>query len=263
MIPVSDQIYSLKNRTVWVIGGAGYLGQPTVLLLHSLGATVVCCDVNGKAAAFVEKAGIQQGLTGVDIDMSSEEAIKMFVAEQINKGGVPYGLVDLTYASTAKKMEELSGADFNKVNQAITHTFLLAREVGTQMAIRGEGSIVLFSSMYGNVAPYPAVYEGLNMNVNPVEYGAGKAAIIQLTKYLSVHWGLRNIRCNCISPGPFPSPAVQEQHPEFIKRLSEKVPLGRVGRNYEISGVVAFLLADASSFITGQNLLVDGGWTAW
>jgi NAD(P)-dependent dehydrogenase (short-subunit alcohol dehydrogenase family) len=91
----------------------------------------------------------------------------------------------------------------------------------------------------------------------------GKAGIIQMTRYLAVHWGKANVRCNCISPGPFPNPDVQQNHPDFIQRLSGKSPMGRVGQAPEIAGSVAFLLSDASSYITGHNLAVDGGWTSW
>ena len=106
------------------------------------------------------------------------------------------------------------------------------------------------------------MYEGLGMNKS-IEYGVGKAAIVQMTKYLAVHWGKRNVRCNCISPGPFPNPDVQKKHPEFIERLSNKSPMGRIGQSEEIAGVVSFLLSDAASYITGQNIKVDGGWTIW
>jgi NAD(P)-dependent dehydrogenase (short-subunit alcohol dehydrogenase family) len=116
--------------------------------------------------------------------------------------------------------------------------------------------------MYGSVSPDPRVYEA-PMNVNPVEYGVGKAGIIQLTRYLAVHYGKFNVRCNCISPGPFPNPNVQQQHPEFVARLANKVPMGRVGSAEEIAGAATFLVGNGATFITGQNLFVDGGWTAW
>ena len=101
------------------------------------------------------------------------------------------------------------------------------------------------------------------MTKNPIEYGVGKAGIIQMTRYLAVHWGNRNVRCNCISPGPFPNPSVQQQYPEFIGRLAAKTPLGRIGVPDEVAGAVTFLVAPVSSYVTGQNLAVDGGWTIW
>jgi NAD(P)-dependent dehydrogenase (short-subunit alcohol dehydrogenase family) len=101
------------------------------------------------------------------------------------------------------------------------------------------------------------------MNPNPIEYGVGKAGIQQMARYLAVHYGPANLRVNAVSPGPFPNPGLQREKPEFIERLSQKVPLRRVGQAPEIPGAVAFLLADASTFVTGQNLAVDGGWTAW
>jgi NAD(P)-dependent dehydrogenase (short-subunit alcohol dehydrogenase family) len=91
----------------------------------------------------------------------------------------------------------------------------------------------------------------------------GKAGVQQLTRYLAVHYGPRGLRFNAISPGPFPNPAIQEGDPEFVRRLSARVPLGRIGHPHEVASVVAFLCSDASSYISGQNLPVDGGWTVW
>ena len=130
------------------------------------------------------------------------------------------------------------------------------------MQERDGGSIVLFSSMYGTVPPDPGVYEQ-PMNPNPIEYGVGKAGIQQMARYFAVHYGRSSVRCNSISPGPFPNPNIQRDQPDFIDRLSQKVPLGRIGQAPEIAGAVAFLLSDAASYITGQNLAVDGGWTSW
>ncbi|MDR1096706.1 MAG: SDR family oxidoreductase [Tannerella sp.] len=260
---MNREIFSLKGRNIWVIGGAGYLGRPVVELLADVGAMPLCCDLNDRAKDFVSSCNLQGLVTPVNIDTSNEKSIVEFVNEQISSGGIPDGIVNLSYASTSKPMEELTKEDFDSVNESISSTFMLTKEAGKYMASLHKGSIVLFSSMYGNVSPYPDVYDGLDMNKNPIEYGTGKAAIIQMTKYLAVHWGKQNVRCNCISPGPFPNPAVQKEHPEFIERLSGKSPMGRIGKSEEIAGIVAFLLSDAASYITGQNIMVDGGWTVW
>ena len=253
---MSHTPFHLQNRDIWVIGGAGSLGQEVVKLLTELGASVLCRDLPGKAKA-------ASGVTPADLDAADIPALETFVADQIAARGVPHGLVVMTYASTAKKFDDLTAADFDQANHGnLTATFTLARAIGNAMAERGSGSLVLFSSMYGTVSTDPRIYEA-PMNPNPVEYGVGKAGIQQLTRYLAVHYGPRGVRCNAISPGPFPNPAMQANQPEFISRLSQKVPLGRVGQSPEIAGAVAFLLGDAATFITGQNLAVDGGWTVW
>jgi NAD(P)-dependent dehydrogenase (short-subunit alcohol dehydrogenase family) len=257
-----SNIFSLQSKDVWVFGGAGHLGQPTILLLTQLGAKVLCVDLKERAQSFVNSVDLSKGLTAASVDVRDGEGVKRFVAENIKSRGVPHGLVNLTYAATTKKLEEISEKDFDEVNHGgLTSTFLLAREVGVEMAKLKRGSIVLFSSMYGSVSPDPKIYEA-PLNKNPIEYGVTKAGILQMTRYLAVHWGRENVRCNCISPGPFPNHEVQKANPQFIQRLAEKSPVGRIGESWEIAGTVAFLLSDAASYITGQNLAVDGGWTA-
>lgn len=257
------ETFGLHGKDIWVIGGAGYLGQPTVALLQSAGAKVLCIDLEDRANQFVESAGLKADVTPVALDAFNTTASKQFVADNIASRGVPHGLVNLSFASTSKQLEDLTEEDFDRINHgALTSAFLLSREVGSEMAKLERGSIVLFSSMYGSVSPNPEIYKP-PMNPNPIEYGVTKAGIIQMTRYLGMHYGRQNVRCNCISPGPFPSPKVKESNPGFVERLSEKTTLGRVGKQEEIAGTVAFLLSDAASYITGQNIFVDGGWTSW
>lgn len=255
--------FHLANRDLWIFGGAGYLGRPVVTLLSSLGANVVCVDLEDHAEQAAKSAGWGPEVTRATLNIEEAAAIPSFIEDQIQRRGIPEGVAILTYASTAKRLEDVTPDDFDKANHGnLTATFTLARAVAEPMAERGRGSIVLFSSMYGAVAPDPAAYEA-PMNPNPIEYGVGKAGLLQMSRYLAIHYGPRGVRCNCISPGPFPNPTVQSTHPEFTARLASKVPLARVGEANEIAAPVAFLLSDASTFITGHNLAVDGGWTAW
>ncbi len=131
------------------------------------------------------------------------------------------------------------------------------------VAINGDASVINIASMYGSVSPDPALYESTSEPYNPPYYGSAKSGIIQLTRWLAAHLGREHIRVNAISPGPFPQWDKTERAPDFTRALSMKTALGRVGSRQEIGGAVVFLASAQASFITGIDLPVDGGWTAF
>jgi len=117
----------------------------------------------------------------------------------------------------------------------------------------------MIGSMYGQVASYPEVYEGIGPS-SPVAYHALKGGIIHLTRHLAAYWAKDAVRVNCLSPGPFPAPGCSQ---ELLERLEAKTPMGRIGQPHELNGALLLLASDAGSYITGHNLVVDGGWTSW
>jgi NAD(P)-dependent dehydrogenase (short-subunit alcohol dehydrogenase family) len=141
--------------------------------------------------------------------------------------------------------------------------FLVAREVGSLMASRRRGSIIQTASIYGVVAPDPRIYEGSQYlgraMSTPPAYSASKAAVIGLTRHLAAYWGPSNVRVNAITPGGVES----GQNEAFKTRYSARVPLGRMAEADEMVGALIFLASDASSYVTGQNIVVDGGLTVW
>ncbi len=255
--------HPLAGKTIWITGGAGHLGAPVTAALDAAGATVICFDLAGRAEALVVEK--QLGRTvGVSADFSAVDVLPALLDDLIARHGVPDGLAHLAFtSSTGKRLEQLAPEEFQRTfDLALTPTFVLCRALAERMKHRGSGSIVLFSSMYGVVAPDPRIYPD-PLTPNPVDYGASKAAILQLCRYLSVHYGPSGVRFNCVTPGPFPNAALQRTQPVFIAELARKTALNRVGQNSEIVGPTLFLLSEGASFVTGHSLVVDGGWTAW
>ena len=255
--------HNLTNKLVWVTGGAGHLGAAITAALDSQGAQVVCIDLPGRAEALVRERKLTR-TTPLAIDVNDAAALPAQLEAAVTAHGLPDGVVHLAMASSSgKRLENLTAAEFQHTfDHALTPTFVLCRALAERMKARGSGSVVLFSSMYGLVAPDPRIYHD-PLTPNPIDYGASKAAILQLSRYLAVHYGPAGLRFNCITPGPFPNPAVQLNHPGFIRDLARKTPLNRIGRAEEIVGPTLFLLTDSASYVTGHSLVVDGGWTAW
>ena len=263
-------MFELNDKTALVVGGAGHLGLPVAEKLATQSAEVFIADCNYEAA----KKGADEVLkklpnckvNPVHLDVTDEDSISAAVAEITSQSGELDIMVNLAAGGTAKTVEEMEAEDFDETLRInLTGNFLLTRECARNM---GEGgSIILYSSMYGRVSPDPGIYEA-PMKPNPIDYGTGKGGIEQMIRYLAVHWAPRKIRVNGICPGPFPnadkpSYAADEGFQGFLKRLAAKVPLGRVGRRDETAGAVVFLASEEASFITGQTLVIDGGWTIW
>lgn len=256
-------IYGFTGRTIWVFGGAGYLGGPAVYALAQAGAHVLCVDQPGAADRLIEQIGYEDRISPATVDAFDIEAVRDFVDEHLAKLGVPHGLFNLTTGSSGAAMDDLTPELLDQsAHRSLSCAFDLAHRVGTKMVAQGRGSIVLTSSMYGTVAPNPAAYEP-PMVPNPIDYGACKAGVQAMARYFAAMWGQSQVRCNSLSPGPFPKLEIQRDNPSFIDRLAASNPSKRIGRREEIAGPALFLLSDAASYVNGQNLAVDGGWTCW
>lgn len=258
-------MFSLEGRNILVTGGAGYLGTPVCQLLKAQGANVIIADRDADrldiARATIADAPGTGNVATVPLDMAEEASILSCVEQAAAAFGKLSGLIAATAFNSGKTFNELDAATFDLANRInLTGSFLLARAAAENMG--AGGAMVLYSSMYGVVAPDPKNYPG-QMAPNAIEYGVGKAGLNQMVRYMAGHYGPRNIRVNALYPGPFPHAAVQESHPDFIANLEAGTMLGRIGRQHETAGAAVFLVSDAASYITGQVLGVDGGWTAW
>lgn len=257
-------LLSLRGRVAIVTGAAGWLGSAMSRALAEAGATVVATSRDAGQAADFAASLPGAGHLGLSLAQGDTAAIPAFVAAVVERLGRVDVLVNNAYGGTAPSIESATDEDFDRAyHTGVTGYFLLAREVARHLRARGApGAIINIASMYGVVASYPEAYADMPVN-SPPNYHALKGAVVHLTRHLAAYWAGDGIRVNCISPGPFPKPETHAQLPAFIARLEAKTPLGRMGRPEELKGAVLLLASDAGSYITGQNLLVDGGWTAW
>ena len=256
----------LTNKTILVAGGAGYLGSSLCKAILLNNGNLSIADIDDKKINILfeslQAEHPNAKILSVKLDIKNESSITECVNTTYEHFGSIDGMVNATFGATTKNIENLSADDFNAANEInLTGSFLLSRSTSSKM--KSGGSIVMFASMYGIISPNPALYPD-GINPNPIEYGVGKAGLIQLTKYLASYYGPKNIRVNAIAPGPFPNLIKDDNHNEvFIKNLKNSTMLKRIGESNEIDGPIIFLLSQASSYITGHVLKVDGGWTAW
>lgn len=262
-----DHLFSLTDKRVLLTGATGYLGLAMAKGLASLGATVL---LNGRDASRVGGVVAELAAGGLSVsdavfDVNDEAAVNEWFE---NNSALPlHGLVNNAYSGTSGSIETSGVEPYRQsyeVSMVSAHRLLNAALPALRKAVGecGGASVVNIASMYGVVSPDPRLYPD-KARANPPFYGAAKAALIQWTRYAACEFGHEGIRVNAISPGPFPAKPVQDANPAFVSRLAEKVPLGRVGRAEELQGPVSFLISEASTYVNGANLMVDGGWTCW
>jgi NAD(P)-dependent dehydrogenase (short-subunit alcohol dehydrogenase family) len=257
-------LFDLSGKNAWVVGGGGYLGGAACEALAAHGARVAVADARIEAAQAVASRITAAGgeATAHALDITAEEAVAR-QADAIAERGRLDIAVNCTAGSRGRPVDGMTLEDWQfGLGITLGGAFVLAREAGRVMRAGGGGSIVQFGSMYGLVSPDPGAYPD-GIPVNPADYGAAKAGVLQLVRYLAVQWAQDSVRVNAVVPGPFPNPAGQGGMAEFTGRLERKVPLGRLGRAEEIAGAVVYLASDAASYVTGTQVVVDGGWTAW
>ena len=259
-------LFSLQGKTALVAGGAGLLGGEIADALAEQGANLVIASRDIRKC----KKKCEQLLLdfpnikvkALSIDLTKPSTIEKCVSDSENAFGNLDILVTCAWSGKKNSWETINDDDWNHDIEVCLNGVYRLIKASTNALKKTEGVILNIGSMYGLVAPDYSLYEGVPQS-NPPSYGAAKAGIIQLTRYLGSFLAPHKIRVNCISPGPFPFQEVLDEFPEFKKRLTEKNPMKRLGIAHEIKGTAALLCSDASSYMTGQNISIDGGWTIW
>lgn len=256
-------LLSLQGKVALITGATGHLGSAMAAALAEAGANVI---VSSRRLATAEAAVARLPRVGeaahhaVAIDHMEESSISHGFEAAVSKAGRVDVLINNGHEGLGSDWTTVTAQQFTRELSNTTGYFLLARFLRNHVVSRGgSGAVVMIGSMYGLVGSYPDAYDGVAPG-SPVAYHALKGGIIQMTRHLAVYWAKDGVRVNCLSPGPFPPERIR---PELVERLTLKSPMGRMGEPDELKGAVVFLASDASSYMTGQNLVIDGGWTAW
>ena len=273
----SQELFDVSGRVAIITGGAGLLGYYHAAILAAAGAHAVLIDLPSaqphvRASQLTGEAGVQ--CLGIDADITAEASL-LNARDRILE---TFGRVNILINNAANnpKVEDSKGQTWSRLENfplevwdadirvGLTGAFLCSRVFGAEMVKRGGGTIVNVASDLGIIAPDQRLYrqEGLpedQQPVKPVTYSVVKTGLIGLTRYLATYWAGAKIRVNSISPGG----VLNGQPEEFLTRLNNLIPMGRMAERDEYQGAILFLCSDASSYMTGTNLVVDGGRTCW
>ena len=239
--------------------------------LLNYGAKVAVFDLAAERFPLDEFS--KDALLVLTVDITRRDSIEPGLQQVISKWGIPHGLINNAAldappnapAEETGPFESYPESSWDKVMQVNAKgVFLCCQVIGGAMAEAGRGSIVNISSIYGLVSPNQSIYEYRREAtgtpfVKPVAYSVSKSALFNLTRYLATYWAKNNVRVNTLTFGG----VFNEQEPKFLENYCALVPLGRMARDDEYNGAIVFLMSDASSYMTGSNVVIDGGWTAW
>ena len=270
-------MFALAGRVAVVTGAAGLLGRQHCRALASVGATVVATDVDDAGCGAVADELRRDGwrdVHAVAADITSIPSLLRLrdtvlgigdrVDVLINNAAVNDRVDDTDPVENSSRFETFPLERWRRMMDVnVTGTFLCCQVLGSEMAKRRRGSIVNIASTYGHVGPDQRIYrrsDGTQSFWKSAAYPASKGAILSFTRFLATYWADRGVRVNSLSPGGV---AQAGQDPTFVEQYVERTPLGRMSEAHELKGAVIFLAGDGSSYMTGANLTVDGGWTAW
>lgn len=263
----SVELFDMTGRIAIVTGGSGLYGKYISSSIAEAGANVIIASRNKAVCELTARTIVGEGFKaeGMKLDLSQERSIVEFVQNVISK----YGKIDVLVNNAVsrkgmKNLEDLSKIDWEEA-QVINSTglMLITREVVKKMVSQGKGNILNIGSIQGAVGPNFEVYGNTGMT-SPLNYTYDKWGMVGFTKWLSNFYAKKGIRVNCISPGGFgPGVEAMEGNEEFRDNYKKLTPMNRFASENDIKGPVLFLVSDASSYVTGHNLIVDGGWTSW
>ena len=257
-----DRLFSVENRVIVLTGACGLIGRTLSEALKERGARLALVDLPAaQPEEFAARIGGES--YGIPCDVSKSEDVAKLVELVLQR----FGRVDVLINNHQYKPKGFTSAQAETFSEELWDaivdvnlkgTFLTCRDFGRLMIEQGKGSIINVASTYGIVSSDPSLYRGNSLG-NPVAYSASKGAVIMLSKYLGAYWAARGVRVNCVTPhGVWNS-----QEPAFVELFSNKSPMRRLMSAEEVIGAIVFLASDASSYATGSNLLIEGGWTAW
>ena len=275
---MEDTLFSVKDKVIIVTGGLGQLGAQYVKTLHDRGAKVAALATRVDAARVDRVLGAikdSDRLLCAEVNITDKASINRVLDSIEAKWGVPDGLVNNAGVDTQPSappevsgpFEEFPEEVFREVVDVnLVGTFLMTQQVGKRMKQAGKGgSIINVGSIYGVVSPVQDIYSYKKEDtgipfVKPVAYSAAKSGLYNFTRYCATYWGRDGIRVNTLTLSGVER---SDQDPRFQKNYTNRIPIGRMAKAHEYNGAVVFLLSDASVYMTGSNVVVDGGWTAW
>jgi NAD(P)-dependent dehydrogenase (short-subunit alcohol dehydrogenase family) len=268
-----NEMFSLAGKTAIVTGALGLIGKKHCEALSLAGATVVVADINEQKAIEFAKSLNDGKSFGIGIDVTNKERIEQVrdailaktgsIDILVNNAAINDMVENPDAAAELSKFENYPLDLFRKVMDVnVTGMFLCSQVIGTEMAKQSKGSIINIASTYGIVGPDQSIYikpDGSQPFFKSPAYPTTKGAVINFTRYLAAYWGKSGVRVNTLSPGGVEN----GQDPYFIKNYAQKTPLGRMAQPNDYQGALVFLASDSSMYMTGANVVVDGGWTAW
>jgi len=269
---MNKKIFDLSNQVIVLTGSAGRLGTNFAHILADAGANLVLIDIDDEKNKKLEKTLLKKFKTKIlcsNTDITKKKELQNLAKQVLKKFGKINGLVNNAFYSprlnvekSAMKFEEYETEIWNDVVSVnLTGVFLCSQIFGKIMAKQKTGGIIVnISSIYGINGADQRIYENSKLN-SPPSYAATKGAIINFTKYLAAYWNRKNIRVNTMTLGGVEDKSYMDK--KFMKNYSNKTMIGRMAKNDEYNGALVFLLSNASSYMTGANLVLDGGWSAW